>query len=35
MGVKVTRWQPGESPLQSNLVAAMKSEGLVPYVEDD
>lgn len=35
MDVKVTRWQQGEAPLQNNLVDAMKSEGLVPFVEDD
>ncbi len=35
MATKITRWQQGEAPLQSNLVDAMKSEGLVPYIEDD
>ena len=35
MDVKITRWEQGEAPLQNNLVDAMKSEGLVPYIEDD
>ncbi len=35
MDVKITRWEQGEAPLQNRLVDAMKSEGLVPYIEDD
>ena len=35
MDVKITRWGQDKAPLQSNLVDAMKAEGLVPYVEDD
>ena len=35
MSVKITRWSEGKAPLQSNLVDAMKAEGLTPYIEND
>jgi len=33
--LKITRWAKQEAPVQTNLVDAMKSEGLVAYFEDD
>ncbi len=35
MELKFTRWSKAEAPIQADLVDAMKSEGMVPYIEDD
>ena len=35
MELEITRWNQDHSPKQDELVSGMKSEGLVPYVEDD
>ena len=34
MKLAITRWSGEHAPLQSNLVDALKAEGLVAYVED-
>lgn len=35
MELKITRWDKADEPIEAHLIDAMKSEGLIAYVEDD